>query len=564
MLEFIISDIVYPLAPCVWGVNVAGFGTVLIATFIVISIMILASNGKKKKKEPEEEFISIGFSVEDGSPRSTSSKSSTATLSNKLNPRYGRRCIKHADAIMAFVYKLERDHKFMKWLKEQSILDNLEKEDANMMVNQRLGVLMSLDLIRAYVETGHVYQQPNPAAMCPSVVISLIFIGQKGKFEDDEAFDRYMNYVMPQACSMIKNLSTMLVHDDNSHGLFNLPQFFNAYGEPEYSSEFYYLMRRFVELVGEGDRSTSRKVSAYLDMLDRAIAGEVTTGTTPTNGVGNVSVGEVSVGDINTTLNQLDELIGLAEVKEEVRKLTNFIKIQHARQQQGLTCPPISYHCVFTGNPGTGKTTVARIVASIYKSLGILEKGHLVETDRSGLVAEYVGQTAVKTNRIIDSALDGVLFIDEAYSLVQGTSNDFGLEAISTLLKRMEDNRDRLVVILAGYKDEMKDFIDANPGLESRFNRYINFADYSAPELLEIFRRNLAKHEYIATDDAIKVVERRLECDVETKDENFGNARHVRNLFEKTLENQATRLASGTADLSRGNLQVIEASDIPV
>ena len=191
----------------------------------------------------------------------------------------------------------------------------------------------------------------------------------------------------------------------------------------------------------------------------------------------------------------LDSLIGLAGVKDEIGKLQSFIKIQLLRRSQGLKTSPISYHCVFTGNPGTGKTTVARIVAEIYRELGVLKKGQLVETDRSGLVAEYVGQTAVKTNKVIDSALDGVLFIDEAYSLAPSAPADFGSEAISTLLKRMEDDRDRLVVILAGYGDEMQTFIDSNPGLQSRFNRYIHFDDYSAEELMAIFELNLKEHQ---------------------------------------------------------------------
>lgn len=242
--------------------------------------------------------------------------------------------------------------------------------------------------------------------------------------------------------------------------------------------------------------------------------------------------------------NELQSLIGLSFVKAEVERLTNFIKIMKVREKQGLPVSEISYHCVFTGNPGTGKTTVARILANIYRELGVIKQGHLVETDRSGLVAEYVGQTAVKTNKIIDSALDGVLFVDEAYSLVNGGNNDYGIEAVSTLLKRMEDDRKRLVVILAGYGNEMQTFINSNPGLQSRFNRYIDFSDYNADELLEIYKRNLKKHKYTLCAEAEVFISAYIANAVANKDKNFGNARFVRNLFEKTLENQAMRLAS--------------------
>lgn len=261
-------------------------------------------------------------------------------------------------------------------------------------------------------------------------------------------------------------------------------------------------------------------------------------------------------------MKELDALIGLNNVKTEVSKIYNLIKIQKIREEKGLKSSAVSYHCVFTGNPGTGKTTVARLVARIYKELGILEKGHLVETDRSGLVAEYVGQTAVKTNKIIDSALDGVLFIDEAYSLVQGGNNDFGIEAVATLLKRMEDDRDRLVVILAGYSEEMKRFIDSNPGLQSRFNRYVCFEDYSAGDLAEIYAFNLSKYDYKISSGAESKLREVLERAVAAKDKNFGNARFVRNLFEKTLENQARRLSS-VSELTADVLVEIKMEDIP-
>ena len=250
----------------------------------------------------------------------------------------------------------------------------------------------------------------------------------------------------------------------------------------------------------------------------------------------------VSQGGSNP-IEELESLIGLDSVKKDVVSLANFIKMKKMREEKGLKAPNITYHCVFSGNPGTGKTTVARILASIFKELGILKSGHLVETDRSGLVAEYVGQTAVKTNKIIDSALDGVLFVDEAYNLVGG-QNDYGKEAIATLLKRMEDDRERLIVILAGYSKEMEEFINSNPGLRSRFNRYINFPDYTSSELFDIFQLNASRNEYVINEEANQYLKKRLDIEVQNKQKDFGNARHIRNYFELAIEHQANRLAA--------------------
>jgi len=259
-------------------------------------------------------------------------------------------------------------------------------------------------------------------------------------------------------------------------------------------------------------------------------------------------------------MGELYSLVGLTTVKEDVESLRNLIKIQALRAEQGLPNSPVSYHCVFTGNPGTGKTTVARIVAGVYKELGLLKKGHLVETDRSGLVGEYVGQTAPKTNAKIDEALDGVLFIDEAYSLLGG-ENDYGAEAIATLLKRMEDDRKRLVVILAGYTDEIKGFIDSNPGLQSRFNRYIHFCDYSSEELMDIFKLNLKKSHYKIKRDAFELLQYKINETVAHKDKNFGNARYVRNIFERIIQNQANRLAR-LSSIDSSELSLITRDDI--
>ena len=259
---------------------------------------------------------------------------------------------------------------------------------------------------------------------------------------------------------------------------------------------------------------------------------------------------------------ELDELIGLVQVKEEVHSLANFVKLQKQREKQGLKTPKMSYHLVFTGSPGTGKTTVARIVARIYKDLGVLKKGHTVETDRSGLVANYVGQTATKTNAIVDSALNGVLFIDEAYALVpQNPMQDYGQEAISTLLKRMEDDRDKLVVIIAGYTNEMKRFIDSNPGLQSRFSRYINFPDYTSAELTDIFKMYMRKNQYTMSSEAEEYLKKRFDDVVAHKTRNFGNARYARNVFEKSIQQQANRLA-GEKNLSKEQLTELLIEDL--
>jgi len=258
-------------------------------------------------------------------------------------------------------------------------------------------------------------------------------------------------------------------------------------------------------------------------------------------------------------LAELDQLVGLANVKAEVRRLSSLLQVQQLRTERGMPVIETSHHLVFTGNPGTGKTTVARLLSHIYHAVGVVTQGHLVETDRSKLVAGFVGQTALKTQTALESSLGGMLLIDEAYALARGGENDFGLEAIDTLVKFMEDHREDIAIVAAGYPVEMTDFIDSNPGLKSRFTRTINFPDYSEDELVRIFEQLGEKNQYHLSDDALLRVRHFIAAEPRTR--GFGNARYVRNLFETAIAHQAVRLAP-LSDPSDEQLTTLTAGDI--
>ncbi|MDN5347727.1 MAG: stage sporulation protein [Clostridia bacterium] len=264
---------------------------------------------------------------------------------------------------------------------------------------------------------------------------------------------------------------------------------------------------------------------------------------------------------INEILAELDKLIGLKNVKELAREICAYVKIQQKRLQEGLMAGPVVLHMVFKGNPGTGKSTVARIIGRLFKELGILSSGHLVEVERADLVGEYIGHTAQKAREQLRKSLGGVLFIDEAYSLARGGEKDFGREAIDVLVKGMEDHRNNLILILAGYREEMEYFLETNPGLRSRFPIHLDFPDYTVTELLEIAQLMLSERQYQLTEEARRELEKILRREVIFGHRFNGNARMVRNIIERAIRRQAVRLV-GRANLTREDLLTITQEDL--
>ena len=297
-----------------------------------------------------------------------------------------------------------------------------------------------------------------------------------------------------------------------------------------------------------------------LDPAPQEIETEVMTNTEFTVQSQSQDNAEESKEPEKSGMEELNELIGLTTVKHDVEEMVGLAKVRKMREEKGMKTVPVSLHLVFSGNPGTGKTTVARILAKLYKEIGILSTGQLVETDRSGLVAGYVGQTAIKTQKKIEEAMGGVLFIDEAYTLNQEGEN-FGQEAIDTILKAMEDHRDKFIVIVAGYTELMRNFVNSNPGLKSRFNKYIEFPDYTVDELQAIFKMQCSKYQYKLTEEAENFVKEEIARREAAKGENFANAREVRNLFEKIITNQAARV-SVLEDVDEETLTTITMDDM--
>ena len=296
---------------------------------------------------------------------------------------------------------------------------------------------------------------------------------------------------------------------------------------------------------------------------DQILAGNDGTAASTGNGktTSDAKPQEVPKEKLEDLLAELNGYIGLDTVKEEIDTLVHWIQMQQLRKEHDLPTSDLSLHMVFSGNPGTGKTTIARFLSKIFHSLGILSRGQLVEVDRGDLVAGYVGQTAIKTKDCINKAMGGVLFIDEAYALTNRGENDYGAEAVDTLLKAMEDHRDDLIVIVAGYIEPMEKFLHSNPGLESRFNRFIDFPDYTLDELMGIFDMRMNKAGYTMGDEARAALRQKI--DIERVDvKGFGNARGVRNLFETIIARQADRLGETEGEITRDMLMELTVADV--
>lgn len=456
------------------------------------------------------------------------------------------------DSLFAFLNNLCYEEDFRQILARantgnSAVADSIDK------TMQTLRMIAGKDLFSCFAKLNHqmtIDMSTRNGQILMMVASYMMKLEEDSSCEYDDITDWIGSIVEPVFVELLDHFIGIYSSDDimvNSHdGREDFLVGIILYGyNKEYWKTYRVFMYRIASLIAKVDFKVTQEEAKWL--------AEIMKVTEESDG-SNVNENAAS-SDI------LDDLIGLETVKHDVRTIYNFVKMKQEREKLGMKAPPISYHCVFTGNPGTGKTTVARILAGIYKELGVLKSGHLVETDRSGLVAEYVGQTAVKANKIIDKALDGVLFIDEAYSLMNDAKEDYGKEAIATLLKRMEDDRDRLIVILAGYTNEMEDFIQSNPGLRSRFSRTIFFPDYSADELYQIFCQNIKKNEYVMTQEAQQYIKGKISEAVMEKKRGFGNARYVRNLFERAIEAQANRL-SMEVNLTRETLEEIKKSDL--
>ncbi|MDR3226928.1 MAG: AAA family ATPase [Prevotellaceae bacterium] len=545
------------------AIDIFAFSAIWGVVFTVVVVVVKIATRTKKELDFDNQKNTAEISQITGKTKTSATKNHNINnyANNYILRSYFINITQEVEKIISQYERLCSDSDFLKVFNENTNLKiTINGSDSN--IKEQIRTLFLVDMTKCFIDLGHEFNPKNKEGF------GLFYFFVRTNGLEKFGFDK-LNIVLSD--DLCKSVEDMILQVKSSFEInqaideiFLMSKILGDYDNDQ-RQKYLVMLYRYASLTAKADRTVNDTEAEWLSKIlslsqKPSINGNVVISN---SGENDTESSVKRTKPIKPKTSKLKSLIGLTSVKEEIETLTNFIKIQQARETKGLKTSSVSYHCVFTGNPGTGKTTVARIVADIYKSLGILDKGHLVETDRSGLVAEYVGQTAVKTNKIIDSALDGVLFIDEAYSLVGGSENDYGKEAIATLLKRMEDNRDRLVVILAGYSAEMQQFIDSNPGLQSRFNRYIEFPDYSADELYQIFELNLKKFDYVIAENAVEKLKEIFKNAIENKYKNFGNARFVRNFFEKTLERQANRL-SGETNLTTENLSEICEKDIVI